>query len=647
MNVSVCVVGSFNQILVYNHTCALEEGTIVRVPLQNRTVLGVVLPDVVEVHVELKDIAEVYPYQLTTEQMKFLNWMSAYTLIPRGMILKMILGEKTVFSVKKPKNIQNDELKSGLEVDFREIILNEEQQKTFEAIQQCEGRPFLLQGVTGSGKTEVYLKKAKQIFDSGRQVLIMFPEIALTNQIVLKIKRYLGVEPYIWTSNAGTRIRRDIWLKAISGEPCIIIGTRSALFIPFKNLGLIVMDEEHDSCYKQEEGPLYNARDMAVVLASIVKISIILSSATPSIESFVNAQSNKYGFYSIKNRYGVSKLPAMHLIDMTQNKFDGYISPPLYFAIHDRLARHEQSLIYLNRRGYAPITLCSKCGEKIACLNCSSWLVYHKNEDRLVCHYCGYKTPVPKKCQYCSAENSFIPFGPGVERIHEEIMRKFPEARIVLASSDTFASEKNMLDILSKINNNEVDIIIGTQILTKGHHFPNITLVGVVDGDLGLYGADLRASERTHQLIIQAAGRAGREEKPGEILIQTFKSNHPLFQALLSWNSEEFIDLEIENRKKFNLPPFSKFASLIISSTNDKLAEKISKILKDSCPKNITIFGPAPAPMFILRGRSRWRILLKSPKKNALNSEISNWLSKIKCPPSVRIQIDIDPISFL
>ena len=643
MKISVIITGVFNKCFQYEHDCDLCEGTVVEVPfgISNRSVLGIVSSEKIETNRELKSILKVLPYNIGGNYVKFLNWMASYTLIPRGMILKMILAEKSIFTAKREIKISQN----ACDFASQNINLNEEQQKAFESIK--DNRPFLLQGVTGSGKTEVYLKKAKEIFDKDKQILILFPEIALTNQVQNRIEKYFGISPIIWNSTVSTKNRKSAWLTAFSGQKCIVIGARSALFLPFKNLGLIVVDEEHDSSYKQQEQSCYNARDMAVVLAKISNIPLILASATPSVESIVNVRNGKYGYFNIQNRYGNSQLPNFQLIDMRQNKFDGFISPPLYFAIKERLNKKEQCLIYLNRRGYSPITLCKSCGEKLSCPNCSTWLVYHKDMDKLICHYCGQKISIPKKCTHCEAEDSFIPFGPGVERIYDEIKRKIPNARVLIASSDTFSSDQDIKASLAQIHNNEVDIIVGTQILAKGHHFPNMTLVGIIDGDLGLFGADLRASEHTYQLINQVAGRAGREEKLGEILVQTFKSDHPLFQALLTNNSESFIDLEIENRKKQQLPPFTKYAAIIISGKNKQKTENIAKLLKKTCPKNIKIFGPAPAPIFMIRGRVRWRILLKSNQKNALNTEISTWLSQLKVPPDVRITVDIDPITFL
>lgn len=643
MKISVITAGLFNKCFQYLSDQDIPEGTIVKIPFGkgNRSTLGVVSSEITETDKELKSISKIYPYNIGSVYLKFLNWVSSYTLIPRGMILKMILAEKTIFSAKKEIVIPQEEYNFS----DQNIDLSEEQQRAFDLIKS--NRPFLLQGVTGSGKTEVYLKKAKELFDQGKQVLILFPEIALTDQITKRINKYFGISPIIWNSTISAKNRKVAWIKANSGQKCVVIGARSALFLPFKNLGLIVIDEEHDSSYKQQEQGCYNARDMAVVLAKLSNIPIILVSATPSIESIVNVQMGKYDYFNIRNRYGKSVLPSIQLIDMRQNKYNGFISSPLFFAILDRIQKKEQCFIYLNRRGYSPVMLCTRCGEKLNCPNCSTWLVYHKNTNKLICHYCGHKIPIPKQCPNCSAIQSYIPFGPGVERILEEIKFKIPNARVLIASSDTFSSEKNIEESLNQIRNNEVDIIVGTQILAKGHHFANITLVGIIDGDLGLCGADLRSGEHTYQLITQVAGRAGREEKLGEIFIQTYKSEHPLFQALLSNDTEKFINLEIENRRINQLPPFTKYASIVISGKNKELTESTAKLLRKTCPKSVKIFGPSPAPLFMIRGKVRWRILLKSTNKNKLNTEISNWLSQTKIPSNIKVTVDIDPITFL
>ncbi|MDR3187176.1 MAG: primosomal protein N' [Holosporaceae bacterium] len=637
---SVPLDGSFSYLSEAN----LEIGDLVKVPFGMREVIGLVTGDPVDANRELKKISSVLNFNIGAENCKFLRWASSYNLMPAGSVLKMILAEKTVFTVKGKNDLAPEKINAG---DFRDIELNPEQNLACAKIVENECKPFLLDGITGSGKTEIYLSAVRDTLLKARQALILFPEIALTSQISLRVEKYFGFQPMIWNSNVNAVSRRLIWRQAIAGEPCLVVGARSALFLPFKNLGLIVVDEEHDSSYKQEEGGFYNARDMAVVRGNLLKIPVILSSATPSIESILNAENRKYGYASVKSRYGASQVPSVDLVDMRQNKFDGFISPILLNEIKRNISRGEQCLIYLNRRGYSPITLCQSCGEKIMCPNCSAWLVQHRNMDKLLCHYCGHKMSVPNVCGNCGAEKSHIPFGPGVERIFDELQAKLPTVRIEIASSDTIGSAKSIETLFQKIINNEVDIVVGTQILAKGHHFPNITLVGVVDGDLGLNGADLRASEKTYQLISQVAGRAGRAEKPGKILIQTFNPDHSLYAALKSNNVKKFLDLEIKFRRERELPPFFKFAAVIISGVNRELTKKIAQNLGETCPKSVKMYGPAPAPLFLLRGRTRWRILLKSSKKISLNNVIKQWIFSQKIPKNIKIQIDIDPNNFL
>lgn len=644
--VEVLPIGPFDGTFSYSTEYDLNAGDIVEVPFGNRKVIGLVVGFGQEIGIKLKCVLKKYDINIGKIYLDFLNWMASYTTIPKGIVLKMILCEKTVFCDKKEKKAISNQ-KSVIPSVL--IALNKEQKIAYDKIKLNGVKPFLLQGTTGCGKTEVYLSVIQDMLQQGKQALILLPEIALTSQLSKRVEKYFGIQAIIWNSGVSQKNRKSAWLKAVSGEKCIIIGARSALFLPFKNLGIIVVDEEHDSSYKQEDGGFYNARDMAVVLGHIKKIPIILSSATPSLESYVNAKNHKYGYAFIENRFGLAKPASVSLIDMRQCKFDGnFISPNLMNLIKETVDKGEQALIYLNRRGYSPITLCRSCGTKLQCSNCAAWLVYHKSMDKIICHYCGYKIDIPKTCNFCGAEDSYIQFGPGIERIFEELSQKIPLAKIMLVSSDVIRSEKNIIELHEKILNNEVNVIVGTQMLAKGHHFPNITLVGVVDGDLGLNCADLRASERTYQLIQQAAGRAGRAEKPGKIFIQTFNPEHSLYQALKSNNIQQFIDLEISSRKENKLPPFTKLASIIISGTNRDLTEKTARKLADSFPKNgVLIFGPAPAPLFLLRGRTRWRILLKSPKKIVLSGIVKDWILSQKLPKNIKIQTDMDPITFL
>ncbi|MDR1983070.1 MAG: primosomal protein N', partial [Holosporaceae bacterium] len=538
---SVLPLGPFDKTYSYHFEENLKIGDIVEVPFGKRNVIGVVSDEEAAVDRKLKTISKVFDFSIGEANYAFLKWVSDYNMIPKGNVLKMMLSEKFI-SGPPPETLPE------ITHSFLKIALNPNQEMAYRKIIDHGAKPFLLNGVTGSGKTEIYLAVIENILRQKKQSLVLFPEIALTQQIMHRIEKYFGFYPIVWNSHITPKNKRAAWLKAISGEPCIIIGARSALFIPFKNLGVIVVDEEHDSSYKQEDGGFYNARDMAIVRGHIQKIPVILSSATPSLESYVNAEEGKYGYAFVENRFGSSKIPMIDLIDMRQNKFKGFISPVLLKEIKSTLARGEQCLIYLNRRGYSPIILCKSCGEKLACPNCSAWLVYHKNTDNLICHHCDYKMVIPDTCGHCDGKESYVPFGPGVERICEELCEKLPFARIEVASSDTISSDKNMKTLFDKIIDNKVDIIVGTQILAKGHHFPNITLVGIVDGDLGLGGADLRASEKTYQLINQVSGRAGRAEKQGKILIQTFSPEHSLYSTLKSDNSNDFMALEMETR---------------------------------------------------------------------------------------------------
>lgn len=649
---SVIIDGPFDASFSYECSQSLQTGDVVQIPFGKRNVVGVVSNDPVDETRELKSIAKKFDYNIGENNFDFLNWVAAYTLAPRGNVLKMLLAEKTLFSVKKA-----DETRE-CNFAFGEISLNSEQQSAYKEIISAGAQVFLIDGVTGSGKTEIYLKFVQDILRQGKQVLIMLPEIALTNQLQERIRKYFGAPPLVYNSNITPKNRRQIWQAAISGKSCLVIGARSSLFLPFKNLGLIVADEEHDSSYKQGEGVIYNARDMAVVRGHLQKIPIILASATPSLESYINAKAGKYKYIELKKRYGESQLPVIKFIDMRQKlppipakilhgKVEKlqFISRDLFAEIVEKIRLKEQVLVYVNRRGYSPITLCKSCGAKLECPDCSSWLVYHKGFDALICHYCGHKTKIPSKCASCDAEDSYIPFGAGVERIYDELKKKLPAAHVEIASSDTMSNEKNRIQLFQKISSGEVDIIIGTQILAKGHHFPNITLVGVIDGDLGLQGADIRASERTYQMINQVAGRAGRGEKNGKIIIQTYNPEHPLYKTMQQ--GENFMILETNFRKAHNLPPFSQFISLIISGTNHELTEKTAKMLCANAPKNLQIFGPAPAPLFLLRGRARWRILVKSKNKSGAHTAIKNWLVSKKIPKNIKVQVDVDPYSFL
>jgi len=511
----------------------------------------------------------------------------------------------------------------------------------------------LLDGVTGSGKTEVYFEAVARTIEKGRQALIMLPEIALTSQFMARFERRFGAAPVEWHSALSGPERGRIWCAAATGEAKIIIGARSALFLPFANLGLIVVDEEHDAGYKQDDRVHYQARDMSVVRGSLGKFPVVLASATPSIESHVNARTGRYRHVVLPGRFSGAQLPEITAIDLRTEQPDKgrWLAPRLVAAIADTLSKKQQSLLFLNRRGYAPLTLCRKCGHRFECPQCTAWLVEHRFKGRLNCHHCGFSMPPPAKCPSCGEPEALVACGPGVERVAEEVSERFPEARVALLSSDLIPSLKEMRDAIQRIESGETDIIIGTQIVAKGHHFPNLTLVGVVDGDLGLsMGADPRAGERTFQLLHQVTGRAGRAFAEGRGFIQTHLPDHPVMQAILSGDREEFLAREIEMRQRGMLPPFGRLAALIISARDKTLAERYAREVARRAPgsERISVLGPAEAPIFVVRGRHRWRLLVKAPRESDIQAYLRDWLSAVPEPKGdLRLSVDVDPYSFL
>lgn len=511
-------------------------------------------------------------------------------------------------------------------------------------------RPFLLDGVTGSGKTEVYFEALAHALSQGHQTLVLLPEIALSSQWGQRFETRFGFKPAQWHSGMTPAQRRDTWQRITRGLAPVVVGARSALLLPYPKLGLIVVDEEHDQSYKQEEGVFYNARDMAVVRASLEKIPIVLASATPSIETLTNAHAGKYAHLHMPMRYGCALMPQIHLVDMRQEKPDAqhFLSHSLVKALKEALETKAQAMLFLNRRGYAPLTLCRGCGHREMCTNCSAWLVEHRNHHQLRCHHCGFTKPFPKTCPECKAENSFVPCGPGVERIRDEVKILFPKARIRLVTSDTLSGPQDMRDLITAIDASEVDILIGTQMMAKGYHFPNLTVVGVVDADLGLSGGDLRAGERTYQLLHQVSGRAGRAERPGQVFLQTFMPEHPIMMALQAGNREDFLEQEIYGREMTHMPPFGKLSGIIISGSHASEVESTARLLAKHFPRNqgAEILGPTPAPLALLRNRHRWRLLVRAPQSCSLQKIIRSWLSTIPIPRQINVQVDMDPYSF-
>ncbi len=518
----------------------------------------------------------------------------------------------------------------------------------------------LIDGVTGAGKTEVYFESVARALHDGKQVLILLPEIALSNAFLDRFKARFGCAPALWHSNLSPGQRRRTWRGVAEGQTKVVVGARSALFLPFADLGLIIVDEEHDPAYKQEEGVIYHARDMAVVRAYLGKIPIILVSATPSLETMQNVWEGRYAHVHLPDRFGGARLPDVEMIDLRADKPERqhFISPTLNKAIEETLQNGEQALLFLNRRGYAPLTLCRSCGHRMDCPRCTAWLVEHKQSGRLHCHHCGFETMQPKTCPECGEADSFAVCGPGVERILEEVKRSFPEARTMMLASDTADNNEKLGKMLSDIRDHKVDIIVGTQIIAKGHHFPGLTLVGVIDADLGLQGGELRAAERTYQLLHQVAGRAGREEKKGKVYLQSFMPEHRIMKAL-SFEGEregrdDFLKVEALERKAAHMPPFARLAGIIVSGRDEAQVVEVAKALGRTAPQgaskegqSIQSFGPAPAPFARLRGRYRYRLLVRADKKVDLQKTLAAWIEGVKTPSTVRVQIDIDPQSFL
>ena len=519
------------------------------------------------------------------------------------------------------------------------------------AVEARRYETLLLDGVTGSGKTEVYFKAIAAALAAGRQVLVLLPEIALGAQWHRRFEQQFGAPAAAWHSDLRPAERRGVWRDVAEGRAKVVVGARSALFLPFSDLGLIVVDEEHDASFKQEDGVIYHARDMAVVRASLEGVPIVLASATPSLESLVNAERGRYRRLVLADRHGGAQLPKVTLVDLRDDKPERqrFVAPSLIAALKETLAAGEQAMLFLNRRGYAPLTLCRTCGHRMQCPNCTAWLVEHRFMGRLICHHCGHAERPPEICPSCEDKHSFAPCGPGVERLAEEITERFPDARIAVMASDTLIGPQAVADLVARVQAHDVDLLIGTQIMAKGHHFPMLTLVGVIDGDLGLSGGDLRAGERTFQMLHQVAGRAGRAERPGRVLLQTFDPGHPVMKALAAHDRDRFLALEADERRSHRMPPFGRLAALIVSAPDADQADQTAAALARAAPhlKGVDVLGPAPAPLAVLRGRHRRRFLVKTDRQVNLQAVLRQWLAGVRAPTAVRIQVDVDPYSFL
>jgi primosomal protein N' (replication factor Y) len=626
-------------------------GAIVKVEIARREVYGVIYD-----YDESSPSHKLKPIKLHYENippipealLELIKQTANYNCIPLGQALKLALPIA-------PPNLIKEKIRGAKTKQTNSAITKPLSQAQSQiADQLCNMQNFqvaLLDGATGSGKTEVFFAFAEEIMRRDGQVLLMLPEIALSLQLVERAFKRFGFQPILWHSSQTPARRRDGLLAIMRGEAKLIIGARSALFLPYNNLGGIIIDEEHEPSYKQDENASYHARDMAVLRAKIENIPIILSSATPSLESLANVAANKYQHFVLERRDNQAELPAVHLLDMRKEKLPParWISPTLQARLQASFERKSQSLLFLNRKGYAPLVLCRSCGHRYECSNCSAWLVYYLGQKNLQCHHCGTQNPLPATCPSCGSDHESLTMcGPGVERIKEEVKSLFPTARLAIISGEQSKSPTALAQTLNEIAAGAVDIIIGTQIIAKGHHFPHLSLVGVIDADAGLEGGDIRASERTYQMLHQIAGRAGREQHKGEVYLQTYQPNNPIMQALKNWDRSAFISTELKNRKLTNMPPYGRLAALIIESLNENAAINAAKHLGLIAPKikGVRIIGASNAPLYKLRGQYRLRFLIIAEKNIALQKILLEWRAAANLPKSVKCKIDIDPVNF-
>ena len=567
-------------------------------------------------------------------------------------VIKGLASQGAVTELESPRDIPYAELDPCLPSKKLTSAQKDAGDRLRKNIRMNTYNTTLLRGITGSGKTEVYLEAVAECLLLGKQALILIPEIALTVEFLDRLKKRFGQKPAQWHSGVTMTEKRRCWRMVAEAKAQVVVGARSSLYLPFKNLGLIVVDEEHDTSYKQEDGVLYSARDMAVMRASIEQGSVILASATPSLETWVNADTGKYNRVDLTERFGDARIPEIFTIDMRDQPMErnSWISPQLKDEVELRLERSEQSLLFLNRRGYAPITVCRKCGDQLGCEQCDARMVEHRFHGHLMCHQCGETKEMPNTCPSCGEVDCLTAVGPGVERLAEEAQVKFPNAKISVLSSDMLISAQALKERIKGIASGDADIIIGTQLVAKGHNFPLLTLVGVIDSDLALMGGDLRAAERTFQLMRQVAGRAGRADKKGIAFLQTHQPEHPVVKAILKGDEEEFWQSEAQQRRLAGMPPFGRLAGIILKGPNlnnvFNVANHMVKNAQTLDIINAQVFGPAPAPIARVRGNHRVRILVKASKETMLQSSLMKWRNSFKIPKDIQISIDIDPQSF-
>ncbi|MCT4575609.1 MAG: primosomal protein N' [Alphaproteobacteria bacterium] len=703
---------ALNSSFSYKSEESLLAGDLINVSFGRQKVTALVIGESTSTYNKLKNISIKHNLNIGEDNLKFIKWISNYTLSPVGLIFKSFISSaslnksnktiskyslsddwkeefksitktqsrvKTIELIKSKERLTAKEIMEELSVgdsvikgllkanvlkeekQIRELNfpkpdltisgkeLSEDQKKATSKLLDNIGDDFsvsLIDGITGSGKTEVYFEAISEVLAKGKQVLIMLPEISLSGGFIERFEHRFGIKPYVWHSSISPAQKGKTWKGIISGKAKVIVGARSSLLLPYKDLGLIVVDEEHDNSYKQEDVFMYNARDMAVVRANIGKFPCVLVSAAPSLESVYNCEQEKYFHIELKSRYGEAKLPDIKLIDMKDEKTatQEFLSDTLRTAIKNNFDQQEQTLLFLNRRGYSPLVICKKCGERLSCPYCTSWLTSHKRFNKLMCHQCGFEKKLPESCPSCNEKDSFVMCGPGVEKIAEEVKSLIPEARLITVSSDL--TNNNLQSVIKEIEQHKYDIIVGTQMISKGHNFPKLTLVGIVDGDIA--SADLRAGEKNFQLIQQVSGRAGRHDLPGRVLIQTYEADTVLMQALENNDKEAFLEEEKALRADRNLPPYGKLASLIVSCNDENLLNQACRELSSHIPKTegIIILGPAEAPIYRLRGKYRKRYLIKIDKNKNAQKTLQFWINSSNIDKRVRVQIDIDPYSF-
>lgn len=696
----------------------LNAGDYVRVPFGKRSLWGVVWGEAIggvptEKMKPVERVAAHLP-PMGKAMRGFIDWLSWYTLSPQGMVLKMAIpnedalepvegdaryvaklaegvkqtpsrlriisylsdnvprtAKEITIGAKISPAVLREFIKAGGLEEMKDVeapkpvhkevslttVLSADQQKAANTLSSKLNTGYsvtVVDGVTGSGKTEVYFDMIANCLAAGKQALVLLPEITLSVQWLARFEERFGFEPYSWHSGVSVARKRNTWREATEGTARVVVGARSALFLPFKALGVIIVDEEHDASYKQEEGVIYHARDMAVARAKHEAIPAVLVSATPSLETEQNVQAGRYAAVHLTSRHAGATMPRVEMIDMRKEKLErqSWISDKLMSALLETLAQKKQSMLFINRRGFAPLMLCRSCGHRMQCPHCATSLTLHKSHGKLLCHHCGHLVAVPKQCPDCKAEETMTACGPGVERVAEEVRARLPQARLEVMTSDATDTPAKAAALVEAMIAGEIDILVGTQMIAKGHHFAGLALVGVVDADMGLAGGDLRAGERTYQLLHQLSGRAGREGAQGRVFMQTYMPEHPVMQALAAGERDEFMQMEAQMREDCAMPPFGKLASVVIESASEQEAyayarDLVLKSAGNQLMHDVHILGPAPAPLSLLRGKYRFRILIKAPRSFAMQNFLENWLLQEKTPSSIRMKIDVDPYSFV